>query len=345
MGRIGAGRSQGSTAVKVLVTGASGMFGRVVAETFLDRGDEVTVLQRKPSGLACREVLGDITDQAAVIAAASGADAIVHLAARVSPVGSMRDFEQVNVGGSANVLAAARQVGATRLVYVSSPSVAYVGAPQIGAAAAPAQPSLARSRYAQSKAKAELLMLQADEPGLAVVAVRPHLVWGPDDTQLVERVVQRARSGRLRLVGSGAALVDTTYVDNAADAVVAAVDHAEAAHGRALVVSNGEPRTVDELLRSICVAAGVAPPHRHIPLALTKVLGAGAELIWYGLALQSDPPMTRFLAEQLGTAHWFDQRLTRELLQWEPNVRLAEGLDRLAANRAVPLVSDARPQS
>jgi len=318
----------------ILVTGASGMFGKAVAQTLLDRGDEVTVFQRRPSGLGCREVLGDVTNPKAVEKAAVGAHAVVHLAARVSPVGSRRDFEEVNVGGSVNVLSAAREAGATRLVHVSSPSVAYVGAAQVGVGAAPAEPARARSRYARSKAKAELLMLEADRPGLAVVCVRPHLVWGPDDTQLVERVAQRARAGRLPVIGSGAALVDTTYVDNAAEAVVAAVDRAEAAHGRALVVSNGEPRPVVELLRSICAAAGVEPPHRHLPFGVTKALGAGAELIWSGLRLQSEPPMTRFLAEQLGTAHWFDQRLTRSLLQWQPTVGLEEGLRRVAAARS-----------
>lgn len=317
--------------MNVLVTGASGMFGKAVAQALLDRGDDVTVFQRRPSGLDCREVLGDITDPRAVAAAADGATAIVHLAARVSPVGSRRDFEAVNVGGSANVLAAAREARSERLVHVSSPSVAYVGTAQIGVGAAPAEPARARSRYAKSKAKAELLMLGADRPGLAVVCVRPHLVWGPDDTQLVERVVQRARSGRLPVIGSGASLVDTTYVDNAADAVVAAVDRAETAHGRALVVSNGEPRPVIDLLRSICVAAGVEPPHRRVPYRVTKALGAGIELVWAGLRLQGEPPMTRFLAEQLGTAHWFDQRVTRDLLQWQPSVGIDEGLRRVAA--------------
>lgn len=317
--------------MNVLVTGASGMFGKAVAQALLDRGDDVTVFQRRPSGLDCREVLGDITDPRAVAAAADGATAIVHLAARVSPVGSRRDFEAVNVGGSANVLAAAREARSERLVHVSSPSVAYVGTAQIGVGAAPAEPARARSRYAKSKAKAELLMLGADRPGLAVVCVRPHLVWGPDDTQLVARVVQRARSGRLHVIGSGASLVDTTYIDNAADAVVAAVDRAESAHGRALVVSNGEPRPVIDLLRSICVAAGVELPRRRVPYRVTKALGAGIELVWAGLRLQGEPPMTRFLAEQLGTAHWFDQRVTRDLLQWQPSVGIDEGLRRVAA--------------
>ncbi len=328
--------------MNVLVTGASGMFGKAVARALLERGDEVTVFQRSPSTLDCPEILGDITDRAAVSAATTGVDSIVHLAARVSPVGSQRDFDEVNVGGSANLIAAARRSGVTRLVNISSPSVAYVGAAQVGATAAPAEPRRARNRYARSKAKAEILMLQADRPDLAVVSIRPHLVWGPDDTQLVERIVQRALAGRLRLVGSGAALVDTTYVDNAADAVVAAIDHAERAHGRALVVSNGEPRPVAELLRSLCSAAGVDPPTRHIPLVLTRAMGAAAELVWDGLGLESDPPMTRFLAEQLGTAHWFDQRTTREVLHWVPRVGFAEGLERLAASRAPRQATDTR---
>ncbi len=330
MGRVGPGRRPGAAPMRVLVTGASGMFGKAVAIAFLNRGDDVTVLQRSRSRLDCREIRGDVTNPVDVARSLDGVNAVVHMAARVSPIGSRRSFEEVNVGGSANVLTAASRAGVTRLVYVSSPSVAHVGRAQVGVGATPAQPTLARTRYARSKAKAEILMLEADRPGLSVVSVRPHLVWGPGDTQLVERVVERARTGRLRLVGPGAALVDTTYVDNAAEAIVAAIDHADTAHGQALVVSNGEPRPVAELLRSICLASGVEPPTRHLPLSLTKALGAGAELLWSGLALRSDPPMTRFLAEQLGTAHWFDQRATREVLQWRPNVSLAEGLERLA---------------
>lgn len=315
------------------MTGASGMFGRAVAQTLLDRGDDVTVFQRRTAALDCREICGDITDPAAVTSSVEGIDAVVHMAARVSPVGSRRAFDDVNVRGSAGVAAAAHRAGVQRLVYVSSPAVAFVGAPQVGAAAVAADPTQARSRYARSKAKAEMLMLEADRPGFAVVSVRPHLVWGPGDTQLVERIVRRAEAGRLRLVGAGAALVDTTYVDNAADAIVAAVDRAEVAHGRALVVSNGEPRPVADLLRSMCLASGVDPPTRHVPLGVTKAVGGGAELLWNALRLRSDPPMTRFLAEQLGTAHWFDQRLTREILRWEPRVSLDDGLARLADGR------------
>jgi len=197
----------------------------------------------------------------------------------------------------------------------------------------PADPDRARGDYARSKAAAELLTLAADSPDLAVVAVRPHLVWGPGDTQLVARIVERARSGRLALVGAGTALIDTTYVSNAADAIVAALDRApeDGVHGRAFVVTNGEPRMVAELVDRICAAAGVASPRLRVPVPVAKAGGAAVQRIWSALGRTEEPPMTRFLAEQLSTAHWFDQRRTREALRWSPRVSLREGFVRLAA--------------
>ncbi len=317
--------------MKVLVTGASGLLGRTVATALIDRGHPVRVFQRTPSGLPCEERLGDVTDPGAVSDAVIGVDGVVHLAARVTPLGSWPDFHAVNVGGTAALLDAARAAGVDRFVQVSSPSVAHAGRALVGAGAAPADPSRCRGHYSRSKAEAELTALAASSETFAVVAVRPHLVWGPEDTQLVGRIVERARSGRLALIGQGAALVDSTYVTNAADAIVAALERADLNRGAAFVISNGEPRTVRELLERICAAAGVPPPARRLPVRLARPLGALVELAWEHAPLAGEPPLTRFLAEQLATAHWFDQRLTRERLGWEPRVPLHEGFERLAA--------------
>src|SRR5680860_406964 len=201
--------------VRVLVTGASSLLGGAVACRLQARGDDVTAQ-------GCRQLLGDVTDAAAVRQAAHGQDAVVHLAARVSVTGPWAAFEEVNVDCTANMVAGARAAGVARLVHVSSPSVAHSGRALVGAGAEPADPVGASGHYARSKALAEQLALASDGPALAVVAVRPHLVWGPGDTQMVGRIVQRARAGRLALVGDGAALIDSTYVDDAAAALVAA---------------------------------------------------------------------------------------------------------------------------
>ncbi|CCH87662.1 NAD-dependent epimerase/dehydratase [Modestobacter italicus] len=315
--------------MRVLVTGASGMLGRATARALAERGDEVTVLQRPPAGLACREVLGDVADPAVVGAAVAGQDAVLHLAAKVDVTGRWAEYERANVTGTRTVVAACQQAGVRRLVHVSSPSVAHGGSALVGVGAGPADPQRARGHYARSKAVAETAALAADSPELAVLVVRPHLVWGPGDTQLVERVVERARAGRLPVIGSGAALIDTTYVDNAVDALVAAVD--VPAHGEALVVSNGEPRPVAEVIARLCRAAGVPAPRRRVPVGVAWAAGAAVEAVWAATQRRDTPPLTRFLTGQLSTAHWFDQRRTRAVLRWSPRVTLAEGFARLAA--------------
>src|SRR3954452_9164897 len=315
--------------MRVLVTGASGMLGRAAANRLLERGDEVTVLQRRPSGLPCHEVLGDVADPAVVGPAVRGQDAVLHLAAKVDLTGRWAEYAHANIDGTRSVLGACRAADVGRLVHVSSPSVAHAGQALTGVGAGSADPGRPRGRYSRSKAVAELDALAADSASLAVLVVRPHLVWGPGDTQLVERIIGRALAGRLPVIGSGAALIDTTYVDNAATALIAAVDACGPVHGEALVVSNGEPRPVAEVLARLCRAAGIAGPRRRVPFPLAYLVGAAVEGVWAATRGRSVPPLTRFLAEQLATAHWFDQRRTRTALGWRPEVRLDEGFARL----------------
>jgi len=320
------------TRLRVLVTGASGFLGRAVAAEILAAGHEVSCFQRRPSGVSgTHDLLGSVTEAQDLRHAVIGMDAVVHLAAKVSLAGDPRDFEAVNVGGTRSLLAAAADAGVSRFVFVSSPSVAHSGASIVGSDAGPADPARARGDYARTKAQAELLALDADSPIMRVVAVRPHLVWGPGDTQLVARIVERARAGRLPLLGHGAALIDTTYVDNAATAILAALERTREVHGRAYVITNGEPRPVAELLAGMCLAAGVHPPAWSVPAGVARLAGSAIEAAWRVRPGADEPPMTHFLAEQLSTAHWFDQRRTRADLHWTPQVSLDEGFRRLAA--------------
>lgn len=328
---------------KVLVTGASGLLGRSVAAGLAAQGYTVTTFQRSSSGLeAVRDVRGSLTDPRAVEAAVAGQDAIIHMAAKVSVSGRREDFEQINILGTEQVFDAAWGAGVENILYVSSPSVAHSGSSLVGAGAGPADPLHAEGHYAQTKAEAEIIAETRGSAGTNVLIMRPHLVWGPGDGQLTKRIIDRARSRRLPILGTGAALVDTLYIDNAVDAFIAGlrrlplITATQPVEGRRLVVTNGEPRPIGELVMGIAEAGGARRPQLRVPPAAAKAAGLAIEKIWgladhLNAALPGDgePPMTKFLAEQLSTAHWFDQRHTREVLEWRPRLSIDEGLTQL----------------
>lgn len=321
------------TGRRVLLTGGTSLLVRRTAELLQARGDEVVLLQRHASDLDVPQVLGDVRDAGMVQRAMHGCDAAIHAAAKVGVTGRWDDYRSINVDGTTNVVDAARRAGIRTLVHVSTPSVAHAGSSVVGAVAEP--PVTGRrvsgrvgAFYAESKAIAEPIALAAASDSLGVVAVRPHLIWGPGDTQLVGRIVERARSGRLALVGGGTALIDTTYIDNAASAMVAALDAATPGarcSGRAYVIANGEPRPVRELVEAIVAAAGIDASPRRVPLRVATAAGSLVERLWSVRRTDDEPPLTRFLAEQLGTAHWFDPRPSRDDLGWSATVTLDEG--------------------
>lgn len=315
--------------MRVLVTGASSLLGQATVTALVAAGHDVGTFQRQAVNDGTRFIAGDIRDRDATRRAAEGMDAVLHLAAKVGVTGDWSPYEEINVKGTANILSAAKAGGVARFVHVSSPSVAHAGSSLVGVGAEAADPDRARGNYARSKAMAELLALGAASHGFDVVAVRPHLVWGPGDSQLVGRIIDRASKGRLATIGTGAALIDTTYVDNAADALIAALHRSSDLAGSAFVVTNGEPRTVAEIISRITRAAGIDAPRVAVPAPVARAGGSVVEGLWRVTRQTEEPPMTAFVAEQLSTAHWFDQRQTRLALGWSPAVSLDEGFTRL----------------
>ena len=315
--------------MRVLLTGATSMIGEYTVRELLRRGHEVHVLQRGESGLPVKVFRGDIRDIDVVRTAISGCDVVIHAAAKVGLVGSYKEFFSINVEGTRNIMNAAVDAGCRGVVYVSSPSVSYSKTPVEGEVSPPAIDDV-MGHYSRTKSIAEREVV--NDHRLPAVALRPHLVWGPGDTQLVGRIVERAQQGRLVLVNNGDAVVDSTYIDNVADALVAAAERIgvqQNLSGRSLVVSNGEPRTVASLVESICTAAGVTYAPRSVSLRAAVVLGVFIEAV-FTLRPHSEPPLTKFTAYQLGISHWFDISETKELLGWTPRVSLDEGFQRLA---------------
>jgi 2-alkyl-3-oxoalkanoate reductase len=323
--------------VKALVTGANGFVGKAIAQQLLARGDEVRSVARSDApelrALGVDTHRGDIAEEAvAQRAVAGGIDVVFHVAAKAGVWGPREEFERSNVLGTERLVRAARDAGIRRFVFTSSPSVVFGGHDLEGVDESVPYPDTYSADYPRTKARAERFVLAQNDDDFATVALRPHLVWGPGDQNLVPRIVSRAWKRKLRKVGSGHALVDSTYIDNAALAHLNAADSLEpgAPHaGRAYFISNGEPVAVGLLIDRIVAAAGAPPTTKSVPLHVARAVGAVSELVYRGLRLPGEPLMTRFLAEQLATAHWFDISAAKRDFGYVPTVSIDEGMDKL----------------
>lgn len=320
--------------MKVLVTGGGGFLGRAIVRQLLAGGQQVRSFGRSAQPelekLGVEVVQGDLANAAAVSAAAYGCDAVIHTAAKAGVWGPREEYFAANVLGARNVVAACHVHGVGRLVYTSTPSVVFNGESFEGADESLPYGKNFLCHYAKTKAQAEQETLQAHNPDkLRVCALRPHLIWGAGDPHLLPRVLERARAGRLAIVGDGTNRVDITHVENAAAAHLLALEAlAEGrAGGKAFFLSQGEPVELWPWINEFLQRMGIEPVRRRLSLKTAYRIGAVAERVWRTFGLRGEPAMTRFVAVELAKSHWFDISAAQRELGYRPLVATGEGLD------------------
>ncbi|MBM3870805.1 MAG: NAD-dependent epimerase/dehydratase family protein [Verrucomicrobia bacterium] len=324
--------------MNALVTGGGGFLGLAIVRALRARGDAVRSLSRQEHTalreLGAEHVRGDVADAAVVATAARGCDIVFHVAAKAGLAGRYEDYHRANVVGTENVLAACRAHGIRRLVHTSSPSVVFNGTDMEGVDESVPYPAHFEAHYPKTKALAEQLVLKANSPTLATVALRPHLIWGPGDNHLLPRLIMRAKAGQLRRIGSQRKLVDTVFIQNAADAHLLAGDALapnSACAGRAYFISNGEPIELWEMVNRMLAAAGLPPVTRTVPAGLAMLLASCFEAMHKFTGNPNEPRLTRFMVREMTTAHWFDISAARRDFGYVPRMTTAEGWQRLAA--------------
>jgi nucleoside-diphosphate-sugar epimerase len=322
--------------MKALVTGGGGFLGGAVVRLLHARGDSVRSLTRSAypwlDELGVEQSLGDLADLAAVERAVAGCDIVFHVAAKAGVWGRYSDFYNTNVTGTENVITACRKHGVRKLVYTSTPSVVHDGKDIEGGNESLPYPKHFEAHYQETKAIAEQAALAANGADLATVSLRPHLIFGPSDPHLVPRVLAKAREGKLRRIGSRPVMVDVTYIDNAADAHILAADRLDvgaACAGKAYFISNGEPVELWAFIDRVLAEAGLPPVTRRISAWKARLAGRVLEWAYWLLRLPGEPPMTRFVATQMSTSHWYDISAAKRDLGYEPKVSVEEGLRRL----------------
>lgn len=324
--------------MKILVTGGNGFLGRQIILGLMARGHVVRSLARSSQtglgSIGVRTLTGDITDPRDVRSACAGVDAVFHVAANAGIWGSWDSYFQPNVVGTRNVLSACRVHRIKYLIHTSTPSVVFNRGEFHGE-----DESIPYGRdwlchYAHTKRIAEEEVLRAHDPdGLKTIALRPHLIWGTDDPHIIPRILGKARAGKLRIIGDGENLVDITHVENAALAHLKALEAmAETdAGGKAYFISQGQPVKLWEWVNTLLEGLRIRPVDRKISLKNAYRLGYVMEKTWQALRLSGEPPMTRFVALQMGKSHYFSINAAREDLGYEPAVTTEEGLERMIA--------------
>ncbi len=325
--------------MKIMVTGGSGFLGSAICAQLRSRGHLVTAYQRGSSDhleqMGVTVVRGSITDAGSLENAMQGIDAVIHTAAKAGIWGSYDSYYGPNVTGTANVISSCRKNGVHKLVFTSSPSVVHAGGDIEGGDESLPYPDHFNSPYPATKALAEQQVLAANGPELHTVSLRPHLIWGPGDSHLLPHLRERAKKGKLKLPGPDK-LIDTVYIDNAAKAHLLALDklitRPETVGGKRYFISNDEPVPQREIIGGLLQAAGLEVDIQAISPRIAMAAGTVLELVWKLFRLKSEPPVTRWSAEHLSTAHWYNISAAKRDFGYVAEVSIAEGLEKLAAS-------------
>ncbi|MEM6990928.1 MAG: NAD-dependent epimerase/dehydratase family protein [Myxococcota bacterium] len=321
--------------MKVLVTGGGGFLGRGIVAALRERGDDVRSLARSEypelAKLGVEPIRGDIADAEAVAAAVEGCDLVFHVAARVGAAGDYDEFHATNVVGTQNIIDACRKHGVSKLVYTSTPSVVFGHDDLEGVDESAPYATDYEAFYPQTKAEAERLVLAASGDGLHTVSIRPHIVWGPGDTSLLPRLLERAP--RLRRIRGPAKKTDVTFIDDAVRAHVLAADRLgeepDAVSGKAYFVSTGEPIEIWTFIDRVLQAAGRPTITKTAPAGLALAAGWVFEKIHAMTGASGEPRLSRWIVRELTRSHWFDISAARRDLGYQPTVTIDEGMRRL----------------
>lgn len=299
--------------MRVLVTGGGGFLGSCIARKLHARGDQVIVLgRRKYSHLisGIESIVCDIRDKEGVASALQGCDAVFHAAAIPGVWGDYEKYYGINVEGTRHVIEACRVNGVKKLIFTSSPSVVFSESDLKNVDESVPYPDSYLCHYPETKAQAERLVIEANGiHGLSTVSLRPHLIWGIGDPHLVPRIINRALKGSLVRVGDGMNQVDVIHVENAAHAHIQACDALKPGSkvaGQCYFISDGEPVVLWEWIDNLLLALDYPIVERTVSYRTARMVGALFETIYGALRIKKEPPMTRFVAAQLATSHYFN---------------------------------------
>ncbi len=321
------------------VTGGGGFVGKALCKALRAEGHEVISLARGSYPELAQ--LGVTSAQVDIANAPSewqellrGCDGMFHTAAKVDMWGKRADFFRTNVSGTRNVIAACQAVGVPHLVFTSSPSVIHDGKDLLGIDETYPYPQHFDAYYPETKAIAEQEVLAANDTNtFKTVALRPHLIWGPHDTNLIPTILERGRAKKLVQIGSGTNRVDLTFIDDCVQAHLLAMRALERGDvrvcGKVYFISQGEPVLMWDWINQVLTAHGVPQVVRAVPKRVAHALAIVSELLARAagaVGITWKPLLTRFLVSEMSTHHYFSIEAARRDLGYRPSRTIEQAM-------------------
>jgi nucleoside-diphosphate-sugar epimerase len=314
-----------------LVTGATGLIGSHLVETLVMRGENVRALVRPTSntkrlrGLGVDIRVGNLNDNATLMAAAKGAERVYHCAGLVSDWGLPEAFQEANVQGVRNMLAAATRGEVSKFIYLSTSDIyGFPGRPVVESE----RPAPRGYPYSDSKVEAEThVWNHYRRVGLPISILRPATVYGPRSQALVD-IIHALRRRRMYLIDEGKYPAGLTYIGNLVDAMILAADR-DVSSGRAYNITDGNKVTWREYIDAIADMAEYPRAKRNFSQDRAFAVASFWENVYRMLGRTQRPPMTRLMVEWMST----DQSLIIDQaardLDYRPRVSFREAMNHI----------------
>ncbi len=318
----------------ILVTGGGGFLGKAIVKKLVAKNLAVFSFSRnfypELENMGVCQIQGDLVDKVAVVKALEKMDVVYHVAAKFGIWGPLKDFIPVNVTGTQNVINACLENNVKQLIYTSSPSVIFDEEDMENVDESIPYPKKYMASYPETKAMAEKLVKNAAKSGMKTIILRPHLIWGPEDNHFLPTIIKRAK--RLKRVGQKEYLVDTIYVDNAADAHIMASEKLfenPSLSGNVYFLSQDEPMPIWKIINAFLDAAGLPPMKGQVSEKIVYIAGSIFEFVYKFFNIKGEPLITKLGAKELATSHWFNISRAKKDLGYYPKISTQEGLIRL----------------
>lgn len=316
--------------MKIFVSGGSGFVGGAAIEALSGKHEIIAMSRSENSdakiiakgGTPIRCDLSNVMKDHM-----EGCDAVIHSAAYVEEWGAWETYEEINVQGTHNILAASKAAGVNRFIHIGTESALFLGQDLIDVDEQYPLAPYSEYPYSSTKAKAEQAVIAANDDDFLTMSLRPRMIWGEGDETILKAVANMAKSGKFTWIDEGKYLTSTTHIENLVHAITLSLTKGEG--GEAYFILDDDNISFREFLTQYLASQNIDLGAKSSPSWMVRGIANIIEPIWRFSALKSPPPITKFTAHIMSAHCTLLGDKARTALGYKPIISRADGFAKL----------------